>query len=32
MDKIIDEEPIAVMIENYRSGFGWKLLMSKPEL
>jgi len=28
----IDEGPIAVMIENYRSGLIWKLFMSNPEI
>jgi hypothetical protein len=28
----IDEGPIAVMIENYRSGLLWKLFMSNPEI
>jgi len=28
----IDEGPIIVMIENYRSGLLWKLFMSNPEI
>lgn len=28
----IDQGPIAVMIENYRSGLLWKLFMSNPEI
>jgi len=28
----IDEGPIVVMIENYRSGLIWKLFMSCPEI
>ncbi len=28
----IDEGPIIVMIENYRSGLLWKLFMSCPEI
>ncbi len=28
----IDQGPIAVMIENYRSGFLWKLFMSHPDV
>ncbi len=28
----IDQGPIAVMIENYRSGLIWKLFMSNPEI
>ena len=28
----IDQGPIAVMIENYRSGLLWKLFMSCPEV
>jgi hypothetical protein len=28
----IDEGPIVVMIENYRSGLLWKLFMSCPEI
>ena len=28
----IDEGPIVVMIENYRSGLLWKLFMSCPEV
>jgi hypothetical protein len=28
----IDEGPIVVMIENYRSGLCWKLFMSCPEI
>ena len=28
----IDQGPIVVMIENYRSGLIWKLLMSCPEV
>lgn len=28
----IDQGPIAVMIENYRSGLLWKLFMSAPEI
>ena len=28
----IDEGPIVVMIENYRSGLLWKLFMSAPEI
>ncbi len=29
---IIDQGPIVVMIENYRSGLMWKLFMSCPEI
>ena len=28
----IDQGPIAVMIENYRSGLLWKLFMSHPDV
>jgi hypothetical protein len=28
----IDQGPIAVMIENYRSGLLWKLFMQNPEI
>ena len=28
----IDQGPIVVMIENYRSGLLWKLFMSVPEV
>jgi hypothetical protein len=28
----IDQGPIVVMMENYRSGFLWRLFMSCPEL
>jgi hypothetical protein len=28
----IDQGPIIVMIENYRSGLLWKLFMSSPEI
>jgi hypothetical protein len=28
----IDQGPIAVMLENYRSGLIWKLFMSNPEI
>lgn len=28
----IDQGPIAVMLENYRSGLLWKLFMSAPEV
>jgi hypothetical protein len=28
----IDQGPIAVMIENYRSGLLWNLFMSAPEI
>jgi hypothetical protein len=28
----IDQGPIAVMIENYRSGLLWKLFMNNPEI
>lgn len=28
----IDQGPVAVMMENYRSGFTWKLFMSCPEI
>jgi hypothetical protein len=28
----IDQGPIVVMIENYRSGLLWRLLMSCPEI
>ena len=28
----IDQGPIAVMMENYRSGLLWKLFMSCPEV
>jgi len=28
----IDQGPIAVMIENYRSGLLWKLFMGNPEI
>ena len=28
----IDQGPIAVMMENYRSGLLWKLFMSAPEI
>ena len=28
----IDQGPIAVMIENYRSGFLWDLFMSHPDV
>ena len=31
-DLAIDEGPIIVMIENYRSGLLWKLFMSRPEV
>ena len=32
IDLAIDEGPIVVMIENYRSGLLWKLFMSCPEI
>lgn len=28
----LNEGPIAVMIENYRTGLIWKLFMSNPEI
>jgi hypothetical protein len=28
----IDQGPIIVMIENYRTGLMWKLMMSAPEI
>ena len=28
----IDQGPIVAMIENHRSGLGWKLFMSAPEV
>ena len=28
----LDQAPIVVMVENYRSGLIWKLFMSNPEI
>jgi hypothetical protein len=28
----LDQAPIAVMVENYRTGLIWKLFMSNPEI
>jgi hypothetical protein len=28
----LDQAPIVVMVENYRSGLVWKLFMSNPEV
>ncbi len=28
----LDQAPITVMIENYRSGLLWRLFMSNPEI
>jgi hypothetical protein len=28
----LDQAPIVVMVENYRSGLVWKMFMSNPEI